>query len=708
MRTPSLGRRVVVAGVVVVALLALALDVLLYVVLHSNERADVKRALQRDTELVEQEARFNDPEDLPLRLAELGVIASLRDPEGNPAPGQPALRLEGNDTLEVRTVSLPGGWTATVGTPTEEADRTLRRLLALELFTTPLVIILAALLLRLIAEIAMRPLDAIASAARRTAEGSRGERLRPDRIDTRLGQMADAYDEMLDALESAVTDAEAARAMSDLLLQRNHRIIETAPEAFVAVNEDRVICEWNAEAERIFGWPRDEAVGRHLIGTVLPADEDDEDGGLERFWSTGTDTRQERVVELIALHRDGHRFPARMTVWSTRHGGSSTVSAFMWDVTEQLKAEKAVSQLAAIVRSADEAMLSTTLQGTILTWNEAAERMYGYAVHEAVGLPLSIIVPEEARLQADRLLESVRQGEPVLRTEMPAQRKDGSVIQTAVTVSPVLDHADGVYAASLIARDITEERWISLQLDRSLDALVVAAEEARASEAATRQFLDDAAHQLRAPITSVRACAEGLLRPMDPETREELLGALVRETARAGRLIGGLLRMARLNQGHELDRHPCDLVALCRQEVARVQERAPLLRVTVDEVGETPIGAPQLDHEAIAEVLANLLDNARRHATSRIDVVLSCGRGAVEVSVADDGPGLPDGLVASAFSRFVSLDGKGGSGLGLPIARQLAQAHGGDVTYRDGTFVLQLPPDATPADTETRVTTEVG
>lgn len=89
--------------------------------------------------------------------------------------------------------------------------------------------------------------------------------------------------------------------------------------------------------------------------------------------------------------------------------------------------------------------------------------------------------------------------------------------------------------------------------------------------------------------------------------------------------------------------------------------------------------------------MANLLDNARRHAHSRIDVVITPGRDRIELRVADDGPGVPVELTERVFGRFVSLDGLGGSGLGLPIARDLARACGGDLTYEDGGFVLHLP-----------------
>jgi signal transduction histidine kinase len=230
------------------------------------------------------------------------------------------------------------------------------------------------------------------------------------------------------------------------------------------------------------------------------------------------------------------------------------------------------------------------------------------------------------------------------------------------------------------------------ELDASLDALENLLYESQASEAATRQFLDDAAHQLRAPITSLRASAETLLRGPEADERDRLLGAVVRETSRASRLMSGLLQMARLNQGRKFNPSPCDLVALCQDELDRVHFAAPQLELKITETGgEGSIGKPDLDSEAVAEILGNLLDNARRHARTGIEIVLARADGTVELAVANDGPRIPSDKTDAIFDRFISLDGLGGSGLGLPIARQLAEAQSGSLAYEDGRFVLRLP-----------------
>jgi len=227
--------------------------------------------------------------------------------------------------------------------------------------------------------------------------------------------------------------------------------------------------------------------------------------------------------------------------------------------------------------------------------------------------------------------------------------------------------------------------------DAMLDALEGAVAEAKAAEASSRRFLDDAAHQLRTPITSIRASAETLQRNVTPAQRDNLLAAVVRESERAGRLMAGLLRIARLGHPRPLDLQTTDLLALCGDEADQAHLESADLAITVRAGEGPPLGHPEVAADAAAEIVANLVDNARRHARSRIEIVVDRDEEWVRVRVADDGPGLADGQADVAFDRFVSLDGKGGSGLGLAIARELARAHGGDLTWEGDAFVVRLP-----------------
>lgn len=379
---------------------------------------------------------------------------------------------------------------------------------------------------------------------------------------------------------------------------------------------------------------------------------------------------------------------------------------FVRDITERRQSEEVAARLAAVITGSSDAILTQDLSGTILTWNPAAERNYGWSAAEAVGRHISLIVPEAHLTEHLEMVAEIGRGHQVMAYEGERLSRTGSLLPVSVRLSPVRDRHGAVVAVASIARDVTEQRWMAETLDNSLVALQAAADEARQSEEATRRFLADAAHQLRTPMAGIRACAETLLRGAGPEDGDRLLATMVRETSRAARLISSLLQIARLDQGLPTPVAQVDVVRLCAEEVERLSLLSPDLDVVL-EVRRAPGGPLLLDGGGCQEILSNLGDNARRHAVSRIRVVVDAGPSMVRVVVAEDGPGVAEDAREQVFARFVSLDGRGGSGLGLPIARSLARSMGGELSYEDG-FVLELPVGAAQATLEGNTLSRAG
>jgi len=254
------------------------------------------------------------------------------------------------------------------------------------------------------------------------------------------------------------------------------------------------------------------------------------------------------------------------------------------------------------------------------------------------------------------------------------------------------------------SRTDTEIGRVAAAFDEMLDAVEGAEAQAVAAEERVRTFLSDAAHELRTPVAGVRAAADTLVRSggEDRATDEVLAVHVVRQADRAARLVDDMLTMARLDRGIVLDRHRTDLVAWLRTEVDRLELRLPgiaLLPVLPDE----PVHA-EVDPDRLAQVVGNLVDNAARATggTGTVRVALSTTSGSAVVTVEDDGPGVPPTERERVFDRLVRLEDardvrSGGAGLGLPIARGIAVAHGGTLVHgTDGdlggaVFVLVVP-----------------
>ncbi|GAB3000089.1 HAMP domain-containing histidine kinase [Amycolatopsis acidiphila] len=230
--------------------------------------------------------------------------------------------------------------------------------------------------------------------------------------------------------------------------------------------------------------------------------------------------------------------------------------------------------------------------------------------------------------------------------------------------------------------------------DEMLDAL-------EGSEQRTKRFVADAAHELRTPVAGLQAVADAMLqqRPdAPPEERERLQLLLGREARRAGKLVDDLLDLARIDAGIELQRQPADVRAMAATQVdrARLQHPDRTVELTGDEV------VAEVDPDRVAQIVANLVDNACQATPpgGRVSVTVARSGDAVEIVVADTGPGVSPADQERIFDRLVRLDDArdrraGGSGLGLPIARGFARAHGGDLSYLPGSpgarFRLVLP-----------------
>jgi len=214
-----------------------------------------------------------------------------------------------------------------------------------------------------------------------------------------------------------------------------------------------------------------------------------------------------------------------------------------------------------------------------------------------------------------------------------------------------------------------------------------------------RRFVADASHELRSPLTAIRTQLEIAIAHHDSTTWERTAGELLADTMRLQRLVDDLLALARIDHTDApLPHQSCDVDDVVLREVRRIRVRGA---VGIDAHRVTAVQT-MVDPEGIARVLRNLLDNAERHAASRVTVELHRDDDRVILAVTDDGPGIPADQRDHVFERFTRLDDArgrdtGGTGLGLAIAREIVRAHGGELRLRDtrtgASFEIELPAD---------------
>jgi PAS domain S-box-containing protein len=254
----------------------------------------------------------------------------------------------------------------------------------------------------------------------------------------------------------------AERTQAETMLRaseaRKGAVLEAALDAVVAMDAEGRITDFSPSAEAVFGHRRDDVIGRLMADVIVPADmRDSHWDGLHRYLETREARILNRRLELRALRADGTEFPVELTVTRVDLPGPPLFTAFIRDITERQESEEALARLASIVESTDEAIIGKTLDGTIVSWNDSAERVYGYKSSEAIGQHISMLVPPGQHNTIQEILERVGSG-GVDHRETMRMRKNGDVIQVEITVSPIRNRAGEVIGASTIARDISERK----------------------------------------------------------------------------------------------------------------------------------------------------------------------------------------------------------------------------------------------------------
>ncbi len=499
-----------------------------------------------------------------------------------------------------------------------------------------------------------------------------------------------------------ITERKAAGAALRASEHRTREILQTAHDAFVAMDCDGLITDWNPQAQASFGWSRDEVLGHELAETIIPErDRAAHRRGLARFLATGEGSILGQRLQLRALHRDGHEFAIELTISPLQSADGWSFNAFARDITERTAAEQLLerqrqqlleAQVVGGFGSWEWDIVSDTIE-----WSDELCRMYGLPLGshpQGSEEAARATHPEDRALWQASVQASLQSGEP-LDFEFRAVRPDGSTLM-AHSRGEVIFDAQGTPVRMVgTAQDITERH----ELERVKD-----------------EFTSVVSHELRTPLTSIRGSLglleSGVLGEL-PAQGQRMVEIAVQNTDRLVRLINDILDIERINSG-QIDMHPqsCDARELIDRACDAVTSLADAASVSV--VIEAERLALSVDADRIIQTLTNLISNAVKFSPPDSSVHVSCSRRDAEVlfEVSDEGRGIPAEKLESIFGRFAQVDAsdsreKGGTGLGLAICRSIVDQHGGRIWAHSepgqgATFSFVLPAPGTGAASDRR------
>ncbi|HZR66439.1 MAG TPA: PAS domain S-box protein [Terriglobales bacterium] len=336
--------------------------------------------------------------------------------------------------------------------------------------------------------------------------------------------------------------------------------------------------------------------------------------------------------------------------------------------------------LAAIVEDSDDAILSKSLDGTILTWNKAAERMYGYKAEEIIGKKVSKLLPPDRPGEVDQIMQRLRRGERLDHFETTRQTKQGRILNVSLTISPVHDGNGTIIAASTIARDTTQTKMAEEAL-RTSERLAVAG-----------RMAATIAHEINNPLETVTNVIYLLSRnkTLDDQAREHLKIAddELRRIGQITRSTLGLYRERDTTPG------PVDLREMIEAILSFYQRQIQSLGIKVekrfDSVGKV-VGVSGEIRQVFANLIANAIDALSISGTTlRFRMYDSAdwrnpSRRGVRIVVMDDGPGMSSDTQANLFHPFFTTKGQKGTGLGLWVSRGIVLKHGGTLHIKSRT-----------------------
>ena len=502
-----------------------------------------------------------------------------------------------------------------------------------------------------------------------------------------------------------------ARKNSDLALTESEArfrgLVGNIPGAVFRCDIDS---DWTMEflsdaIDELVGYPSSDFIDNR-VRTYASVVHPDDRARLEAEVASSVEDGGPYTTDYRVIHRDGTvRYVIERGQAVTAADGRIRLDGAIFDVTDRRLGELERLKLAAIVESSDDAITSADLEGVVTSWNKGAEQMFGYTAEEMIGRSGSILVPEgETTDSSERIASVIELGEG--RFEVTRRRKDGTLIDIAVTMSAVRNSAAEVVGVAAIAQDITDRRRLEQEREEFTRELEVRNERLLELDHLKDEFVALVSHELRTPLTSIRGYLELVLDGEAGEVTDDqrqFLGVVERNANRLLDLVGDLLFLAQIEAGKlSLEFGAVDLSAVAAESVETARPLAEEKEITLT-LATSPLPLLAGDRARLGQLLDNLVSNAVKFTPrgGRVDVRVSASRESAILEVRDTGMGISADEQEHVFERFfrtsrATEQAIQGTGLGLAISKGIVHAHGGRITLASNedegaTFRVAIP-----------------
>jgi PAS domain S-box-containing protein len=451
------------------------------------------------------------------------------------------------------------------------------------------------------------------------------------------------------------------------------------------------IISWNPAATRVFGYESDEIIGQSILRFTPPDFHHAEKERLGKLRAAKTID----PYEANWLRKDGRGIPVSVTIFPAmdRNGQVIGASKIACDLSDRKQADESRFRLAAIVDSADDAIISKNLNSIITSWNNGAHRMFGYTADEIVGESILLLIPEELHYEEDEILRKLRAGERIDHYETRRRKKNGEIFDVSVTISPVEDDTGQVTGASKIARDISDRKRIERMLIQSEKL------------AATGRMAATIAHEINNPLESVMNLIY-LARQHSASSGKAHQYLLTAEEE-----LERVSHIARQTLGYYKDTgSPSEVYLhdLIENVLAVYNSKLMASGIAVDlqfnDLQKLVASKGEM-LQVFSNIIANAIDAMRQGGSLKIStrkLIGSSGDG-VQAVIRDNGTGIKQEHLEKIFEPFFTTKGDLGTGIGLWVARQLVERRGGQISVasstergHSGTTITIFIPFATP------------